>query len=535
MTALQAHERCSALSLVGPPRLDPLEISTWTPDTVAPVGVRGSWAAGLVLAVLSVSTAIVLAALLYRSSLRYPLNYNEGWNAFWAHRAAVGQSIYPSPGAMVFNNYPPLSFLLVGALSWLGLDVWIVGRIVAWLSFAGCAVLIRGVLRAWGRTGAAATLSAVLFCALMATDYNDYLGMYDPQLAAQFGMLIGFYLLVRAGLLVPAGLLSGSGPLVRPGPGVRPGAPSRLSVVFAACIIVVSLFVKHNVIALPAAITVWLALYRRDLLVTWLVTVAAGLAIGFLLCLAAFGADFLAGLATPRAWSAHNAVVKLTQWLPPVVLPALVALGLLFRPARDPTGMFLGLFAALGLATACLGTAGDGVVYNALFELVIAASLAVGYRGGGARSDAPDSWIALATAAIVAWSVALTAVAMIAYRSDWIAGRDRLVAIAQRSVAIIAAQPGPALCEDLLLCYWAGKPSEVDAFNYAQSVGAGRRDERALVVRIERGSFGAIELDPKENRLPPRVIAAISRYYKPVGDLPGLFVEMPRWKRDSRH
>jgi hypothetical protein len=530
MSSLQAHEPCSALSLVGPPRLDPLEISTRTPDAAAPVGVRGSWAAGLVLAVLSVSTAIVLAALLCRSSLRYPLNYNEGWNAFWAHRAALGQSIYPSAGAMVFNNYPPLSFLLVGALSWLGLDVWIVGRIVAWLSFAGCAVLIRGVLRAWGRTGAAATLGAVLFCALMATDYNDYLGMYDPQLTAQFGMLTGFYLLVRAGLLVPAGPLSGPGPLARPGPlvrlgpRVRLGGPSRFSVVLAACIVVVSLFVKHNVIALPAAITVWLALYRRDLLVTWLVTVAAGLAIGFLLCLAAFGADFPAGLATPRAWSAHNAVIKLTQWLPPVVLPALVALGLLFRPARDPTGMFLGLFAALALATACLGTAGDGVVYNALFELVIAASLAIGYRVGGARSGAPDSWIALAIAAVVAWSVALTAVAMIAYRSDWIAGHDRLVATAQRSAAIIAAQSGPALCEDLLLCYWAGKPFEVDAFNYAQSVGAGRRDERALLARIEQGSFGAIELDPKENRLPPGVLAAISQYYKPVGDLPGLFV-----------
>ncbi len=127
---------------------------------------------------------------------------------------------------------------------------------------------------------------------------------------------------------------------------------------------------------------------RRDLLVTWLVTVAAGLAIGFLLCLAAFGADFLAGLATPRAWSAHNAVVKLTQWPPPVVL---IALGLLFRPARDLAGMCLGLFAALAVATACLGTAGDGVVYRA-----------------------PDSWIALAIAAVVAWSVALTAVAMIA-------------------------------------------------------------------------------------------------------------------------
>ena len=184
---------------------------------------------------------------------------------------------------------------------------------------------------------------------------------------------------------------------------------------------------------------------------TWLVTVVAGLAIGFLLCVAAFGADFVAGLATPRAWSAHNAVVKLTQWPPPVVLPKLIALGLLFRPARDLAGMCLGLFAALAVATACLGTAGDGVVYNALFELVMAASLAVGYRVGGATLGAPDTWIALATAAIAAWSVALTAVAMIAHRSDWIAGRTGQGEL--HSIAFHHCRAaGPRAVRGLLVC-----------------------------------------------------------------------------------
>jgi hypothetical protein len=466
----------------------------------------------LLLCALAVSTVIVLAALLYRSSLRYPLNYNEGWNTFWAHRAALGQPIYPPPDAMVFNNYPPLSFLLIGMLSRLGIEVWIIGRIVAWLSFAGCAVLIRAVLRALGSPGSAATFGAVLFCAVMAVNYNDYLGMYDPQLTAQFGMLGALYLLVRAGLLGPAGAVA------------QRSAPSRRSVVLAAVVIVVSLFVKHNVVALPAAITVWLALYRRDLLVTWLLATTSGVAIGLLLCLAAFGADFLADLTAPRVWSAHSAVVKLGQWLPPLALPALVALSLLFRPARDPGAVFLGLFTALALVIGCLGIAGDGVVYNALFELLVAASLAIGYRVGGARSGTPGTWIVLATVAVVAWSTSMAAMAMITYRSDWTAGRDRLVATAQRSVEIIAAQPGPALCEDLLLCDWAGKPSEVDAFNYAQSVYTGRRDERTLLARIEQGSFGAIELNPKENRLPPGVRATIGRYYRPVADLPGLFV-----------
>jgi len=506
MTAVIAHELHSAGSLVSPPRPGSSDLSAHATGIAPQRRARDSRAVMLMLAVLLVSTAIVLAALLYSSSLRYPLNYNEGWNAFWAHRAELGQPIYPPPDAMVFNNYPPLSFLLIGALGRLGIDVWIVGRIVAWLSFAGCAVLISAVLRTLGSAGPAAALGAVLFCGLMALNYHTYLGMDDPQLTAHLGMLVGLYLLVRGGLMV------------------KGGGPSRRSVMLAAVVIVASGFIKHNLFALPLTITVWLALYRRDLLVAWLLTAAAGLAAGFLLCQVTFGADFLAGLATPRAWAAHYAYAKLVRWLPPIALPVLVGLSPLRRLAQDPTGVLLGLFTAFALAVGCLSLAGDGVVYNALFELVIASSLAIGYLLGRTGSNTQDTWIALAAVALVAWSSSLAAAAMIVYRHDWIAQQDQCVAMAERSVAIIAAQPGPALCEDLLLCYWAGKPFEVDTFNYLQAVHTGRRDAILLLSQIEQGRFSTIQLNPIDNRMPPRVQAVIGQHYKPVAGLPGLFV-----------
>jgi hypothetical protein len=452
------------------------------------------------LAVCAVSITILLAALLYRSSLHYQLDYNEGWNAYWAHRAELGQPIYPPHDATLFNNYPPLSFLLVGALGRLGLDVWIAGRIVAWLSFAGCAMLIRAVLRALDTTGRAASLGAVLFCGLMALNYHTYLGMYDPQLTAHLGMLAGLWLLVR-----------GDG-------------PSRRSVMLAAVVIVISGFIKHNLFALPLTITVWLALYRRDLLVAWLLTAAASLVVGFLLCQATFGACFLAGLATPRVWAGHYAFAKLSRWLPPITFPVLVGLSPLLRLVRDPTGALLGLFTAFALAVGCLSLAGDGVVYNALFELVIASSLAIGYLLGRTRSVTQETWIALAAVAFVTWSSSLAALAMIVHRHDWIAKQDQRVLMADRSVAIIAAQPGPALCEDLLLCYWAGKPFEVDIFNYLQAVRTGRRDEHALLSQIEQGRFSTIQLNPIDNRMPPRVQAVIAQQYRPVPDLPDVFV-----------
>jgi hypothetical protein len=455
-----------------------------------------------VVIVMAVSTAIVLAALVYRSSLRIPFNYNEGWNAFWASRVAMGGTLYPPQDAMVFNNYPPLSFLLVGGLSKFGVPVWVVGRMVSWVSFAGCAVLIQAVLRALGGARPASMLGAMLFAALMACAFNAYLGMYDPQLTAHCGMLVGLYVLVRA------------------------GAPTRRSVIIAALVIVASGFIKHNLVALPAAITAWLAITRRDLLAAWLLAGAAGLAVGFVLCQAAFGADFLAGLATPRAWAWHNLASKLLLWMPPIGLVVLLVVGLVPRLADDPAGVLLWLFVVLGIASGCVGLAGDGVAFNALFELVIATCLALGHLLGRARLSA---WLALGAVAMVAWSTAVAAAAVIHNRYAWFASLDQRAASASRGVALIAAQPGPALCEDLLLCYWAGKSFEVDVFNYAQAVRAGTRGPGALLARIERGEFGAIQLNEADNRMPARFQAAMRERYDPVVGAPGVYL-----RRQSR-
>jgi len=44
-----------------------------------------------------------------------PLDPNEGWNAYFADAAIHGGVLYPAADALITNNYPPLSFYLVGA------------------------------------------------------------------------------------------------------------------------------------------------------------------------------------------------------------------------------------------------------------------------------------------------------------------------------------------------------------------------------------------------------------------------------------
>ena len=44
-----------------------------------------------------------------------------------------------------------------------------------------------------------------------------------------------------------------------------------------------------------------------------------------------------------------------------------------------------------------------------------------------------------------------------------------------RDIAFLKSRPGPALCDQLSLCLWAGKGAEVDVFN----VGEADQDRRA--------------------------------------------------------
>jgi hypothetical protein len=56
------------------------------------------------------------------------VNFSNGWNAYFQSMAAHGESIYPPPTAAVFNNYPPLSFYVIGVARDFGSDAVTAGR-----------------------------------------------------------------------------------------------------------------------------------------------------------------------------------------------------------------------------------------------------------------------------------------------------------------------------------------------------------------------------------------------------------------------
>ncbi len=70
------------------------------------------------------------------------------------------------------------------------------------------------------------------------------------------------------------------------------------------------------------------------------------------------------------------------------------------------------------------------------------------------------------------------------------------------AVRLVVAEPGPALCEDLAICYWAKKPMEVDLFNFRQGVLAGTKSLSALQARVASGYYSTAEFDTT----PPSVV-----------------------------
>ena len=97
-------------------------------------------------------------------------------------------------------------------------------------------------------------------------------------------------------------------------------------------------------------------------------------------------------------------------------------------------------------------------------------------------------------------------------------GVAKLEADTMADVDYLAAHKGPALCETLSLCFWAGKPAAVDLFNSRQAFWAGRADEQQLVEKIARHEFTVVQLilinkNRNDVRVSNELVSALVRDY----------------------
>ena len=447
----------------------------------------------VVLAVLAIPLCVALGALAWRSTQLAPINYNEGCNAFFVSAVLTGGPLYFPPEALLTNNYPPLFFYLVAPLAGLIGDAVFAGRLVAWLAFAAVTALIVAIPYRRNRDLLACLFGGAIFAGYMVTNYDIYVGMDDPQMLAHAFMLLGLFVVVRF--------------------------PIAAAVLMAA-----GLFVKHNIVALPLALALWLVVYDRRAAMRF---VAAGLVtggIGLACCVFAFGPDFLSSLHAPRQYLPVRGWRHAIEWLFPMQLPILLAvLGAVLDRDNRITMLFAG-YLVIAIVLACLLAGGAGVNFNLMFEVVIAFSLAAGQLLARLRRQRSlRGW------AIGGYAFAALINAGLVGRTEeillrpWIAMERARVAATAATVRLLAERPGPVLCETPILCYWAHKPLELDAFNFGQGVINGTKDERIVLRRIADGYYGAIEFTAADPAQPgpgflgprlPAAVAATARYRK---------------------
>ena len=416
-----------------------------------------------------------------------PLNYNEGWNAFHSADLAAHRALYPDPPAFFFNNYPPLSFFATAPLGHALGDHMVAGRIVASLAFAAW-VLLTGV--AARRLRGDGVFGAMLLAVCMFVFSDFYVGVNDPQILGHALQMLGLVVLLR---------------------------PQRTtgSVAAAAVLLAAGVFIKNNLIALPLAATLWLL--ATDRVSGWKLIAfgaAAGVA-GAAVSVAAFGPQFAAQVLYPREILPAKAVEMFSHWLVRMSLPLAATAWLAFRRRGDRHVQFVLIYLACAFVLGSMFSFGAGVFWNTLFDadcaLALAASLAV------VEAAAAQTWRLAVPAAFLAGPlVALSITASIHWLSPrfWFDPRWSDIAEAGRDIDFVRRAQGPALCENLAVCYWAGKSPDADFFNLRER--ARREPWRidALRRRVEAREFAVAQIGESGLNLGPGLAEALRRNYR---------------------
>lgn len=449
--------------------------------------IPSAWSSRYVAIFLSLFSGIVLisAIMLAASNILaigfvFERNYNEGWNIYNAERLIHHEVIYDDNYWRV-NNYPIISFLLVAGVNLVFHDLLLSGRFVSLASFLAIGALAALAIRRFGGDridavfGGGCTLG---FCYLVAP---DWIAADDPQTLAEAFMLGGLvtYLSVGTG---------------------------RSGLLYAALLIMLGAFTKHNIVAIPLAISVDLALHSPRRLAFWLAA-CTGLAVAFIgLTKLVAGGDFIGHLLSPRIYLWYNTQYHLMKFLWRFKFPLLVILAC----SKQTFSRQRVLLAAYGVITIAAGfflSGIEGTSFNLFQDAAVFLGIAVGVSLHELRQRAfAEAQVSSTLARRIALVVGCILAALpILTRSPEAFGEvfhaRRLLAAAEGAegafladAAYVEAIHGSAICESLLLCYRSGHDFGIDPFNSRENMLTGQLDQSELIRRVVAREFAVIEL-----------------------------------------
>jgi hypothetical protein len=392
-----------------------------------------------------------LLPLFIRSTYKFQIMYNEGWTVYHSQQVAEGLPLYGQAPQYSVVNYPPLSFYVVNAARSLTGDPLLAGRLVSALSLLLAAGLLGGIVFAMTRSAASGVLGCLLMLVLLARYGPDYVGTNDPHLLGEAIMMAGILLFVAA-----------SSPAIT---------------VLSAVTIGTALFVKHSIVSFPAAIAIVLLASNRKRFAIWAAALGGTILFWTAFSIYAQGPYFFGSILTPRMFKTMRAPRSFLILLNAIQLPfAAAALWLLV----DRTARYWKLLVvAFGLAIAfgLFASRGDGAWVNHWFDVIIVVSIAVSVAW--ARAEAfwlAAGWDRRFVLALFPVLLTLGAAAqevlpqrlmeLTSLRKEWAIDEAAL----QADVEYERSRPGPAICENLSLCAYAGKILEYEPFGAREKI-----------------------------------------------------------------
>jgi hypothetical protein len=484
----------------------------------------------VVIAVGLVACAAIVASIppLIAVGFDYEKFYSEGYNAYHATRAAAGEVLYTGDPERLLN-YPFLSFYLVGWLKPLFGDILLIGRVLSIFALAATVIGSAVVVRRLGGQTLDGVFAAACVLGYQIVQAPAWIGSNDPQFLAEALMIGGLacYLGDRA-------------------------STSRLAV--TALLFALGGFTKHNLVAIPIAVTLDILFNNRRAFALWSGFALAALAFLTGLAYLVAGGDFFNEVLAPRAWGLTQMKYHLQKFAIAFKLPIVLTLVYLARPLTRDKAVLLRSYGVVSLATAIIFAGGEGTSFNTFLDVVVFLGIVAGLALQRWRLAFP------ATDRLRRYSVLLLLLPLIiaqpivqripATTARLLALHESLKAYAEEeekfgiAKAALRSHPGAALCESLLMCLEAGKPLLVDTFNTRQMILTGRMREAVLLDEIARHRFAVIQLPSgiylsgqpgiiaPNFSTPPRLtettLHTIDKYYRPAAEAGGRAFYVPK-------
>ena len=408
---------------------------------------------------------ILLAAPLTRMFYRLSITYNEGWTVYHSDAVSKGKQIYDTKDPFTPVVYPPLFFYLEGLIGKLFGNFLVIGRILSFLGLIGTSIFAALIVRIFSRNVIGSIFTAFFFCGAVAAITSQYVAMNDAQLPAHVLSAAGMWFYLRS---------------------------RRDSSLWApALLITAALFTKHNLIAVPAAISIDLLLRSRWDFLKWFLYLSLFIAAFTTLTFIFAGPGFIDQVIAGRYISIQKMFAQTRQFGTFALIPLLASIVWCAKAWKNRDERVLILWLFFSIVVGIITASGFGTAMNMFFEAFLSMAVILGISISN-MNPLPQAllplilFLPIEAAAISEIQTVLTK----NLQSRFAKQQTEFIS----NVQYLKGQSGRVICGNPLLCFDAGKPLEFDPFNVSQRIITGKMKENDAVQLFENGYFRVVQI-----------------------------------------